>query len=353
MRRIDWIDWAIGFLLISLVLFLSCEPCRGETYPADVRVKVELAGGDQGHASGTIIESDARGSWVLTACHNLRGTRKVEIEDIHGNRHGVKIIAWDKDPDLALLWTKYKTDRPRPMAANITPDKSKTYWVTGWPGLGTAYKTEPAVLQSEFFGQVTEVLSAPAVLGQSGGAIVDENGLLVGVVSGVTMDDTQAVAPMGQIVRSFVEKAILKSYYETQCRNGACRLRPIQGPIVLQPNAPRVVPKPTPSCTPGDCPQRIPLAKQKRTPAPENRPNPTPPACDCKKKIADLNRRLATLESAPALVANLDLDEVVAKVSQQIQKTQPAQDAVDYKTLAKEILAESEFLVDAIPTKER
>lgn len=208
------------FVFIAVLLFLVFVSClaNGQS-TADVRIKTADIGGTFGHGSGTVIHGNSEGSIVLTVAHNVRDTKTVSVMALDGRTSPAEVWATDARKDLALLWTTLKTKGYRPLATSYSPNEQ--VFVTGWPGTGQKFRFNKTSQIGRY--DTGSVFQGYAIQGQSGGAVINESGHVVGVVSAT--DATSCFAPSGELVFSFVKKS-LAGKYETQCIGGRCEIIP-------------------------------------------------------------------------------------------------------------------------------
>jgi TPR repeat protein len=137
-----------------------------------------------GWGSGFFITSSG---YIVTNNHVVAGTDKVEITDLHGKTYPAKVIRVDRTNDLAII--KAEGDfPPLAIARSSTVRKGDPVFALGFPQpdlQGVAVKlTEGSV--SSLSGMRDEPhhfqISVPLQHGNSGGPLLNSDGVVVGVV---------------------------------------------------------------------------------------------------------------------------------------------------------------------------
>jgi S1-C subfamily serine protease len=149
-------------------------------------------------ASGCGGGAEAGSSWPLapgyfvTNAHVVAGSGSVEIDTPSGGRHIARVVLFDPNTDLAILYSPGLDLRPL-VLVNSTPVRGTGGAVIGYPGGGIEQVVAAAVSGTEsargynIYGDVLvtreiEVLSARVIPGNSGGPIVNDSGQIIGVV---------------------------------------------------------------------------------------------------------------------------------------------------------------------------
>ena len=155
-----------------------------------VTVKVIAAGCGGGAEAGS--------SWPLapgyfvTNAHVVAGSNSVEIDTQNGDRHNARVVLFDPDTDLAVLFAPGLSLRPL-VVLGTTPVRGTSGAVIGYPGGGPEKVVPAAVSGTEsatgynIYGDTLvtrkiEVLAAQVIPGNSGGPIVNVSGQVIGVV---------------------------------------------------------------------------------------------------------------------------------------------------------------------------
>jgi S1-C subfamily serine protease len=149
-------------------------------------------------ASGCDGGAEAGSSWPLAAgyfvtnAHVVAGSNSVEIDTPNGQRHVARVVLFDPNTDLAVLYSPGLDLRPL-MIVDSNPVRGTPGAVIGYPGGAAEQVVSAAVSGTEsatgynIYGDTLvtrqiEILSARVIPGNSGGPIVNDNGQIVGVV---------------------------------------------------------------------------------------------------------------------------------------------------------------------------
>jgi len=126
---------------------------------------------------------------VVTNAHVVAGERATTVDDALGTAHLATVIGFDPVRDLAVLSVPGLAASPLPMGAGAVGDTGAVY---GHPG-GGALVVSPARVGEEIVAVGTDiyrtgssrrhvyVLAAKLAPGDSGGALVDTRGDVIGV----------------------------------------------------------------------------------------------------------------------------------------------------------------------------
>jgi S1-C subfamily serine protease len=136
--------------------------------------------------SGMTIERDGL---VVTAAHTVAGATSIIVVDSEGNRHPASVAAFDKDADLALLEVPDLDTPPLSVGEAVLDDAIAVVWsrddgVHAIPVRVTKrlnITIEDIYVEDEVRRSGLE-LSGDISFGDSGGAIVDTDGDIVGIV---------------------------------------------------------------------------------------------------------------------------------------------------------------------------
>lgn len=157
---------------------------------AGVTSKVIAAGCGGGAEAGSAWPL-APGYFVTNA-HVVAGSSAVEVDAESGGRHAARVVLFDPNTDLAVLYTPGFALRPL-MLLNSVPARGTDGAVIGYPG-GNAEQVVPAAVSGvesargyNIYGDTLvtreiEVLAAQVIPGNSGGPIVNDSGQIIGVV---------------------------------------------------------------------------------------------------------------------------------------------------------------------------
>ncbi len=140
----------------------------------------------QGTGSGVVISED----FLVTNAHVVWPDTTVSLVFLNGATFQGRVVAIDPFVDLAVVDISQLTRKPPPISIGSTDDVSPqdNLWVVGYPA-PSEFTPEPTidsgqlvgVSEWEFTGVKWFTIEAPAIGGQSGGAVVDEYGRLVGI----------------------------------------------------------------------------------------------------------------------------------------------------------------------------
>jgi S1-C subfamily serine protease len=160
-------------------------------------------------AAGCGGGAEAGSSWPLAAgyfvtnAHVVAGSSSIEIDTPNGTRHAARVVLFDPNTDLAVLYSPGLDLRPL-VLVNSTPVRGTGGAVIGYPGGGAEQVVSAAVSGTEsatgynIYGDslVTrkiEVLAARVIPGNSGGPIVNDNGQIIGVVFAASTTEPNVV----------------------------------------------------------------------------------------------------------------------------------------------------------------
>lgn len=179
------------YLLVILFLILcSCSINKEELLSSGVKIN-----SDKGYGSGSIIYSDESATFILTAYHVIEGTSCISVdlyEYVDGHRFytgtaEASIFKTDIENDLALLLIHDGIiHHTLDVAEHYEIKLSDTIYIISCPVevdpiITTGYITDTyLVLDNKYFILNT----ANITYGSSGGALLNEDGNIIGVVEG-------------------------------------------------------------------------------------------------------------------------------------------------------------------------
>lgn len=142
--------------------------------------------------SGFVISDNV----VVTNAHVVAGEEKVDVIRPDGKRIGATVVVFDPQRDLAVLSVD---DLGMPSVGRANAEKGQTGAVFGHPGGQEAVRAAPARISDEvtadgldIYGSSTRrqvfILAANLRAGDSGGALVDQQGKVVGVAFAIAPD---------------------------------------------------------------------------------------------------------------------------------------------------------------------
>ena len=139
--------------------------------------------------TGIFIGTGDRSSHLVTAAHVITRATEIEIVTEDGMRHAAAVIAVDNQRDIAILETKLKR---RPITLRLTdPAIGEHGCAIGNSfglGLSISCGVVSAIHRKEVgFNPIEEFVQTDAAInpGGSGGALVDANGRLIGMIDGI------------------------------------------------------------------------------------------------------------------------------------------------------------------------
>jgi serine protease Do len=194
---------------------------------------------DPGNFSGTgfAISSDG---YLVTSFHVISGADSVFIENRAGDRYKVKSIFRDKTHDLAILkiedadFTSFE-NLPYAFKSSESELGEKVYTL-GYPREDMVFGEGSLSSRSGFEGDTTSYqISIPVNPGNSGGPLLDNQGNLIGVISGKQLDQQGAAfavksAYLKQLIEQLSDDS-LKAPIKLPKRNllaGASRTRQLK-----------------------------------------------------------------------------------------------------------------------------
>lgn len=171
---------------------------------ANINVSIRPAG-TSAAGSGIVLTADGQ---VLTSHHVVKGAQSISVGDIGtGGRYAATVLGYDSDADIALLSLSNAGNLPVARIGSSAAlrigdevlavgNAGGTGTPTATPGTVTALGSsitarDSADYSSKVLTGMVEV-AAPVVSGQSGGALADRYGAVVGVVTAATGDLAKA-----------------------------------------------------------------------------------------------------------------------------------------------------------------
>ncbi|NVJ65137.1 MAG: trypsin-like peptidase domain-containing protein [Gammaproteobacteria bacterium] len=147
------------------------------------------------NGSGVIIDKQGL---MVTSAHvvtfSIRGqvfdqAEKVLVEFANGQKTTAEIIGLDLDSDIALLKMAAKQTPYLALSDNQT-QVGETIYTIGTPYMGFPQTVTSGIVSAKFFAKVSNYLQVDAQLrtGNSGGALINANGDLIGITQLSTQD---------------------------------------------------------------------------------------------------------------------------------------------------------------------
>ncbi len=214
---------ALSWLAVVLIALICSAAAYGQsTGSAVCRVHNRL-GGFANVGSGTLVDKteDGREGLVLTCWHLFReGTGQVVVQFDDGRSHGARVVALDRDADLAAL--AIANPRAKPVGVNLTVARHAKLSACGFGHMGQyrcAVGTNGG--ESRTPGQTSLLVKGAVRSGDSGGGVFDEQGQLVAVVWGER--DGVTYASCGTPLRDFLGRVLgRRTQLVVNCPNGLC-----------------------------------------------------------------------------------------------------------------------------------
>ena len=143
---------------------------------------------------------------ILTASHVVKRANLIEIRDINGNKFNAKLILDDPNTDLAIIKaeidiTPINISKDKPKIASSACLISNSFGLD----LGITCGVVSAIgRKNTGFNKIENFIQTDAAAnpGSSGGALVDKNGELIGMMSGIFTKDTDTNAGVNFAVSS-------------------------------------------------------------------------------------------------------------------------------------------------------
>lgn len=140
-----------------------------------------------GVGSGFVVAPN----YIVTNAHVVAGMRYPYIQDVDG-RHSAEVVAFDSSLDIAVLKTERLRGKSLQLSNDILPVSTPGV-VLGYPGGGPFSATPAAIIEhftalgKDIYEQNqnrrdTYALKADIEPGNSGGPLLDQNGVVIGVI---------------------------------------------------------------------------------------------------------------------------------------------------------------------------
>ena len=159
------------------------------TWPGYTRPGFGAPPGSAPAGSGVYFGSDGASHYLITAAHVVTRATRVEIVLADGTRHDAEIVAVDQARDVAVL----KSELPAPpitFSAEDPPVGLHACAIGNSFGLGLSFScgVVSAVHRRDIgFNAIEDFVQTDAAVnpGASGGALVDPQGHLIGLIDGI------------------------------------------------------------------------------------------------------------------------------------------------------------------------
>lgn len=188
-----WWEWRYKDSMIGDVAVKLCAISDNDDYWS---LFLSLLSQDAFELGKGIIESGFSGTgWfcssniVVTCAHVVKDAQNISILNQKGVEYKAKIVGIDEQSDIAILEVEgYKSQRCLPVSSKIVKISSNVFTI-GYPfpsmlGKGQKYTEGVISATSGIDGdRTTYQISVPIQPGNSGGALLDESGCVIGVTS--------------------------------------------------------------------------------------------------------------------------------------------------------------------------
>ena len=139
--------------------------------------------------TGIFIGTGDRSSHLVTAAHVIARATEIEIVTEDGMRHAAAVIAVDNQRDIAILETKLKR---RPITLRLTDPAIGEHGCAIGNSFGLGLSISCGVVSAIHrrqvgFNPIEDFVQTDAAInpGGSGGALVDADGRLIGMIDGI------------------------------------------------------------------------------------------------------------------------------------------------------------------------
>ena len=139
--------------------------------------------------TGIFIGTGDRSNHLVTAAHVITRATEIEIVTEDGMRHAAAVIAVDNQRDIAILETKLKR---RPITLRLTDPAIGEHGCAIGNSFGLGLSISCGVVSAIHrkqigFNPIEDFVQTDAAInpGGSGGALVDANGRLIGMIDGI------------------------------------------------------------------------------------------------------------------------------------------------------------------------
>jgi len=139
--------------------------------------------------TGIFIGTGDRSSHLVTAAHVITRATEIEIVTEDGARHAASVIAVDNQRDIAILETKLKR---RPITLRLTDPAIGEHGCAIGNSFGLGLSISCGVVSAIHrrqvgFNPIEDFVQTDAAInpGGSGGALVDADGRLIGMIDGI------------------------------------------------------------------------------------------------------------------------------------------------------------------------
>jgi len=176
---------------VASVSVVSVEP----TWPGYTRPGFGAPPGTAPEGSGVVVREPGL---IVTAAHVVSKATEVHVHDRDGNRHDAEVVAVDLEADLALLRVAAEL-APIDVAAERPATGAHVCIIANAFGLDLSITCGIVSARARSgigFNRIEDFIQTDAAAnpGASGGALVDQEGRLVGMVSAIFTKESDANA---------------------------------------------------------------------------------------------------------------------------------------------------------------
>lgn len=169
------------------------------TIPSDDPKRARRGERDDAYGTGVVVESNARGSRILTAEHVIHDSRDLRATLDERRAVPARVIAADEKDDLALVTIDVPHRPVARLARSSNVEPGTQIGIAGYP-VPDAFEDEHLVTKtSVFFGRVSSVrndtieLDLPVIPGESGGPVfLADSGRVIALAQS-RFDDEHAI----------------------------------------------------------------------------------------------------------------------------------------------------------------
>lgn len=188
-RRAARAAGGLGFALLSFAVFATATIAGRAGNEADKEGAGRVKSG-----TGFFVSRDG---FLITSAHVISGCRKLSIWQPDGTERRSYIIASDRRRDLALLWTDGVAAHPAAFVGASPPKTGETVFTMGFATVATR-PLSPVIVEGSVVGPGTAetdnrilLIRARLHAGNSGGALLAQDGSLLGMIIGRDEDHSE------------------------------------------------------------------------------------------------------------------------------------------------------------------
>lgn len=170
------------------------------------------------NGSGVFINEEGH---IVTNAHVLDKAESIIVELLDGQKLAAEIIGLDKDSDLALLKVNHKPQQILPLVSEDNSRVGDIVFAIGTPYMAFEQTVTQGIISAKFFSRVSHYIQTDAALrsGNSGGALVNSQGVLVGITALSSRDESGektyqnfaiAAADVQHVVSELLEHGVVK-----------------------------------------------------------------------------------------------------------------------------------------------